>query len=361
MQEVAEAHWDALLPPGAPPFVRHAFLDALERTGCVGQDTGWTPAHLLFEDDGKLIAACPAYRKAQGDGEFALDDIWAALARTMGVCYYPKLVIAVPFTPATGPRLIGDRARALPALRRLLERWLRAGKVSGAHVLYCSETEMDELALERLEPRYGVQFQWHNQGYGSFDDWLATFDAKHRHQIRRERRDVARQGIAVETLRGADVTEGVLDTVYGFYAAGLDKHDEGPPRLSRLFLSEIARRMPGTIEVVLAREQRRLVGGALNFASKDVLYGRYWGCTEEHRFLHFEVCYYHSVEQCIARGIRRFEPGAGGDFKRVRGFRPTRTFSAHRLADPRLEAAVRRYIAEERELVIKYVPVTADT
>jgi uncharacterized protein len=359
MGEVPEVAWDALVSPEDPPFLRHAFLDALETTGCVGDDTGWTPAHLLFEEAGLLVAAAPAYVKADSEGEFVFDWSWAELAHRMRIRYYPKLVVAVPFTPATGARILArsgeERLRALPALTRAIERLVGESGLSSVHVLFPTESEARALEEHGLVPRHGVQFHWHNEGYGSFDDWLGTFDAKKRHQIRRERREVERQGIRVETLRGSEITEEALDTIYGMYLAGVDKHVWGRRYLNRSFFGEIARRLPGAIEIVLAREGDRAIAGALNFASKNVLYGRYWGCEEERPFLHFEVCFYHSVEQCIRRGISRFEPGAGGDHKRARGFRPTITYSAHRLGDARLDAVIRRYLVEEREHVAQYV------
>jgi uncharacterized protein len=359
MGEVSEAAWDRLVPPDAPPFVRHAFLDALEKAGCVGQDTCWTPAHLLFEDAGRLVAAAPLYVKTNSEGEFVFDWSWADLAARMRVPYYPKLVVAVPFTPATGVRLLAptdeERARAVPAFARAVGQLIGQGALSSAHILFPTEGEMRALELHGFAARHGVQFQWHNEGYGSFDDWLGTFSAKKRHQIRRERREVARQGIRVETLRGRDVTEEALDTIYRLYLAGVDKHVWGRRYLNRSFFGEAARRMPDAIEIVLARDGNRAIAGALNFASRTVLFGRYWGCEEERPFLHFEVCYYHAVEQCILRGLSRFEPGAGGDHKRARGFRPTTTYSAHRLANARLDAVIRRYLVEEKEHVARYV------
>ena len=350
--------WDALLPPDAPPFVRHAFLEALERTGCVGPEQGWLPAHLRFVEDGQLVAAAPAYIKVHSDGEFVFDSGWADLARRMRLRYYPKLVVAVPFTPATGVRLLapdeGTHARMLPRFAAALQDLIASPTLSSAHVLFPTEQEASALEDLGFASRYGVQYQWHNEGFDSFESWLTALPSKRRTQIRHERREVERQGVRVETLRGATITEEVIGAMYRFYASTVDKHVWGHRYLSEQFFFEVAERLPDVLEIVLASVGNVPVAGALNFASNGVLYGRYWGSDADRPYLHFEVCYYHSIADAIARKLRRFEPGAGGEHKRVRGFRPTVTHSVHLLAHTRLNEIVRRHVAEEREQIRRY-------
>lgn len=355
IRRVPEAGWDALDGAAEAPFLRWAFLEALERTGCVGERAGWLPHHLTFWRDGALVGAAPAYVKDNSEGEFVFDYAWASASHQIGAPYYPKLVVAVPFTPATARRLLvrdpEDRPALLPALAEALRKLVELGGLSSAHVLFPTEDEAAALAGARMAPRLGIQFQFHNEGYAGFDDFLARFNAKRRHQIKRERRELGKQGISIETLRGADLTPEVMDAMFDFYRSTVRKFSWGRQYLNRAFFEEIAAKLPYGVEVVLAREGGRPIAGALNLAGSTALFGRYWGATEERPFLHFNVCYYHAVDDVIRRGLARFEPGAGGEHKLVRGFQPTVTHSAHHLAHPRLDAAVRDYLARERAAV----------
>jgi predicted N-acyltransferase len=292
--------------------------------------------------------------KDNSEGEFVFDYAWASASRQIGAPYYPKLVVAVPFTPATARRLLvrdpADRPALLPVLAEVLRKLVDLGELSSAHVLFPTEEEATALSGAQMAHRLGIQFQFHNDGYASFDDFLARFNAKRRHQIKRERREIEKQGIAIETLRGADLTPEVVDAMFDFYQSTVRKFSWGRQYLNRAFFEEIAARLPG-VEVVLAREGGRPIAGALNFAGRSALFGRYWGAAEERPFLHFNVCYYHAVDDVIRRGLARFEPGAGGEHKLVRGFQPTVTHSAHHLTHPRLDAAVRDYLARERAAV----------
>jgi uncharacterized protein len=353
IRSIPEAAWDALDGVSDAPFLSWAFLDALERTGCVGVEPGWLPHHLTFWEGERLVGAAPVYLKDNSEGEFVFDHAWAGAAARAGIAYYPKLVVAVPFTPATGARLLAadpaEKPRLLPVLAEALRRLTDALELSSAHVLFPTEAEATALAKAGLAHRYGIQFHWHNAGYGSFDDFLARFSSKRRNQIKRERREMAKQGITLSTIRDAIPPE-VVDVMYTFYTTTVEKFSWGRHYLNRAFFEEICARLQGRVEIVLASEGKRVIAGAFNLAGKSTLFGRYWGAIEERPFLHFNVCFYHSIEECITRGLTRFEPGAGGRHKLVRGFEPTITHSAHIFTHPGLDRAVREYLASEREV-----------
>ncbi|AGP32556.1 hypothetical protein BE04_42825 [Sorangium cellulosum] len=364
IREIPESEWNALHGASEAPFLSWAWFDALERTGCVGEEAGWLPHHITLRVEGVLLAAAPAYLKDNSEGEFVFDHGWASASHQLGAPYYPKLVVAVPFTPATSPRLLVRRPEDRPALLAVFAETLRElvarSRISGAHVLFPTEDEAAALSGAAMAHRCGIQFQFENEGYGSLDDFLARFNAKRRHQIRREMREVTQQGLSIETLRGADITPEIVDVMFGYYVSTVEKFAWGRQYLNRAFFEEITARLrssgeraggEGGVEVVLARDGKRPIAGAFNLAGPTTLYGRYWGASEERPFLHFNVCYYHPVEDCIARGLRRFEPGAGGSHKLVRGFAPRITHSAHHLAHPRLDAAVRDFLVRERAVV----------
>ncbi|WP_437564968.1 GNAT family N-acetyltransferase [Sorangium sp. So ce542] len=364
IREIPESEWDALHGASEAPFLSWAWFDALERTGCVGEEAGWLPHHITLRAEGVLLAAAPAYLKDNSEGEFVFDHGWASASHQLGAPYYPKLVVAVPFTPATTPRLLVRRPEDRPALLAVFAETLRElvarSRISGAHVLFPTGDEAAVLSEAAMAHRCGIQFQFENEGYGSLDDFLARFNAKRRHQIRREMREVEKQGLSIETLRGADITPEIVDVMFGYYVSTVEKFAWGRQYLNRAFFEEITARLrssgeraggKGGVEVVLARDGKRPIAGAFNLAGPTTLYGRYWGASEERPFLHFNVCYYHPVEDCIARGLRRFEPGAGGSHKLVRGFAPRITHSAHHLAHPRLDAAVRDFLVRERAVV----------
>jgi uncharacterized protein len=354
ISDIPQATWDALDGAAYAPFLSHAWLDALESTGCVGPDAGWIPHHLSFWEGDHIIAAAPAYLKENSEGEFVFDWGWAGAAERAGIRYYPKLVVAVPFTPATGSRLLVADASRRPELLRVLATALRklvkAEKISGAHVLFPTEAEATELVRAGLAHRTGLQFQWKNHGYATFDDYLARFSSKRRNQLKRERNEMGKLGIDIKTSRGT-IPPADIDAMYTFYLKTVDKFTWGRQYLNRAFFEEVCSRLPGRIEIVLAREAGRPIAGAFNLLGTTSLFGRYWGATEERPFLHFNVCFYHSIEECISRGLERFEPGAGGEHKLVRGFEPTITHSAHHLAHPGLDRAVREFLDREREAV----------
>jgi predicted N-acyltransferase len=353
--QVGEAALLSLSDAATSPFMSYAWLDALERTGCAVEQRGWAPLHFTIHRDGELVAFAPAYLKGNSEGEFVFDHSFARFAEgTLHLDYYPKLVVAVPFTPATGSRLLvraGERTPELYAafaagLRKVCEEL----GLSSAHVLFPKQAEADALVAAGLACRTGVQFQWHNPGYGSFDDFLARFNAKRRHQIRRERREALAQGVDVEVLTGSDLTPALADFVFDFYRVTVDKHFWGRRYLNRAFFEEVLVRLRDRIHLVVGRDSasKRPIAGAFNLLGAEALYGRYWGSLEDRNFLHFEVCFYRGIEDAIARKLLRFEPGAGGEHKLARGFEATPTFSAHHLADPRFDHAVRDFLRREQ-------------
>jgi predicted N-acyltransferase len=362
MRDIGEAQWQALWGHDAEPHLNWAFLDALERSGCVAPEAGWTPLHLgLYGDDDQLVAAAPAYLKTNSEGEFVFDQGWADFAeRRLHLDYYPKLLVAVPFTPATGRRILVRPGSDGPELRAALLEGLTqlcsSMSLSSAHVLFPTTEESNSYGAAQLLHRHGVQYHWYNPGYASFADFLGRFSAKRRHQIRRERRAIQEQGVQIEVLSGREVTPALLDHVYDFYCSTVQRHFYGRQYLNRAFFEEICARMPNQILLVLARAAggAQPIAGAFNLVGGGVLYGRYWGAREEREFLHFEVCYYRGAEESIARGLRRFEPGAGGEHKLARGFEPTVTHSFHWIHDARLGRAVDAFLEHERRAIATY-------
>ena len=358
-----EQHWPSLVTHDTPPFLSYVWLRALETTGCVGAERGWLPLFLSLWRGPDLLAAAPAYVKGHSMGEFVFDQSWADFAeRRLGVPYYPKLVVAVPFTPATGPRLLvapnvtrlGVSEREVEAafaegLARIVEHF----ELSGAHVLFVPEANAATMSEFGFDQRYGVQFHWRNAGYASFDDFLERFPSKKRTQLRRERKEIEQQGLELVALTGGDITSELCDHVFTFYKNTVERFYWGRQYLNREFFEEVVSKMPERLHLVLARRKgtREPVAGAFNLLGKQTLYGRYWGATEEHRFLHFNVCFYAGIAECITRGLAVFEPGAGGEHKLARGFEPALTRSLHRLRHPQLANAVAEYLVRERHAI----------
>jgi predicted N-acyltransferase len=361
IRELGESDYRSLVGPDTPPFLRFEWLDALERTGCVSAESGWLPLHLSLRQGNELVAVAPAYVKGNSEGEFVFDHAWARFSEVeLGLPYYPKLIVAVPFTPATGPRLLVragvPRELVTRAFVAGLDAICRQARLSGAHVLFPSEAEASAYTASGLLERHGVQFHWRNAGYETFDDFLGCFNAKRRHQIKRERRELGERGIVLDVLTGTDLEPALADFVFDFYVATVDKFAWGRRYLNRAFFEEVLSTMPDALHVVVARDASgRRLGGAFNLLGATRLYGRYWGATAEVPFLHFNVCFYKGVEEAIARKLEAFEPGAGGEHKVARGFEPTVTHSAHHLIDPRLRAAVADHLRRERQAVDAHV------
>lgn len=372
---VEAAEWDALLQPGDRPLLSWAYLQGLEQTGCVGEDSGWRPAHiLLYRDPGDLIAAAPAYLKSHSDGEWVYDLDWAAFARQHGMDYYPKLVLAVPFNPVGGRRLL-----VRPDLPEAERRELEVALLQGARAL-CQHAELSSVHLHFPPPaqraaaqaagfawREQEQYHFLNEGYRSFDDFLGRLRAHRRHSIRRERRALVEAGVTVRThagLRGPARPDGFaveeLDAVFDMYVGTSQRYTGERPFLNRAFFHLCAQRLGERLELVLARARDgRLLGGAWNLRGERRIYGRYWGRSrgeaeaEPVPFLHFEVCFYHSIERCIALGLEAFEPGHGGEQKLLRGFWPVLTYSAHYLREPRLRRPIETFLDLEAPCVVQ--------
>ena len=366
LRELGEAAYRSLTDADTPPFLRFEWLDALERTGCVAPERGWLPMHLGLHADGELVAAAPAYVKGNSEGEFVFDHAWARFAQTtLGVRYYPKLIVAVPFTPATGPRLLTRKGAPRDALLRAFAAGLGElcgrARLSSAHVLFPPGEDAETLAELGLLHRHGVQYHWQNAGYADFDAFLSRFDSKRRAQIKRERRELAERGVTLEVLTGDALGVADADFVFEFYGVTVDKFPWGRRYLCREFFEEVLATMPDALHVVVAKEQSsgRRLGGAFNLLGRHALYGRYWGGLVEVPFLHFNVCFYKGIEEAIARGLQLFEPGAGGEHKLSRGFEPTITHSAHHLADERLSLAIEDFLRRERAAVRSEVAAAA--
>jgi hypothetical protein len=351
VREIAAAEWNALVA-GESPFLEWEWLASLEDSGCVGGRSGWTPRPLVVRDGGRLVAAVPLYVKTHSEGEFVFDWGWADAAERAGIPYYPKLLVGVPFTPVTGARfLVAPGERRSDWLARLgaaLVEVCRESDLSGVHVNFCREDEVEALRPLGFELRVGVQYHWKNAGYGCVDDWLARFRSKRRNQIKRERREVVEAGVRVETLAGDEIPDELFEPMFRFYLSTVRQRVWGRQYLNRKLFSLVAERFRKRLCFIVAFAGDEPIAGTFNVSKGDALYGRYWGATRDVRNLHFEVCYYAAVEHCIAQRLARFEPGAGGDYKQSRGFDGEPTYSLHWLAEPRLRAAVARFLEEER-------------
>src|SRR3974390_433988 len=337
------------------PFVSHAFLLALERARTVGGRTGWQPRHVLAETaDGEIVGAAPCYLKGHSKGEYVFDHGWADAFERAGGDYYPKLQVAVPFTPVTGPRLLAKSGPLAMDVRGALADALaevaRASELSSAHVTFLTRPEWEALGARGYLQRTDQQFHWENAGYGSFDDFLSALNSRHRKTIRRERKEALTPGISVDWLTGSDLTEAVWDAFFAFYM-DTGSRKWGRPYLNREFFSLVGAAMADRILLVMARRNSRYVAGAINFIGGGTLYGRNWGAVEHHPFLHFEVCYYQAIEYAIANKLQRVEAGAQGEHKLARGYLPHTTYSAHYIAHPGLRRAIAEYLSRERSYV----------
>jgi predicted N-acyltransferase len=379
LSEVAAAAWDACANPAAcaqgngaahlapanfqdselaeqyNPFISHEFLSSLESSQSVGGRSGWQPLHLLAEDaKGTLVGAVPCYVKSHSRGEYVFDHGWAEAYERAGGSYYPKLQVSVPFTPATGRRLLvrpGPQADAVRgALADSLIDICRRSDASSAHVTFPTQAEWDLLGSRGFLKRTHQQFHWENAGYDSFDAFLAALASRKRKTIRREREDALSAGVSVHWLTGSDLTESVWDAFFEFYME-TGSRKWGRPYLTRAFYSMVGEKMRDRILLVMAKRNSRWIAGAINFIGSHTLFGRHWGAAEHHPFLHFELCYYQAIQYAIEHRLARVEAGAQGEHKISRGYLPTTTYSAHYIVDPGLRRAIEDFLKHERAYV----------
>jgi uncharacterized protein len=363
--EVDAAAWDAL-DHGCSPFLRHGFLSALEETGSIGREAGWEPRYILAERAGALVGAAPAFVKGHSFGEFIFDWEWAHASHRAGIDYYPKLVVAAPLTPATGPRLLrspglgGPDGRAVAqALVAGARRVAEEEECSSLHVLFCTEEERDLLADLGLAPRASYQYHWHNRGYRDFDDFLARMSSRRRKQVRKERSRARAAVDAVELVPGRDLTRTDLRDLERFYRINVRAHG-GSAYLEPGFFAALVERMPDTVLMARAVRGKRAIAGALFLETGGALYGRYWGATEDVPLLHFEVTCWLGIERCIERGMPLYEAGAQGQHKLLRGFEPSPTHSAHHMFHPGLDRAVRAFLRDEAHAVAQQMARLAE-
>jgi predicted N-acyltransferase len=370
VSDIQAADWDAcasplVLPavtadscanskPAYNPFVSHAFFSALEASGSAIARTGWAPRHLIAKVGGTVAGIVPCYLKSHSQGEYVFDRGWADAYERAGGRYYPKLQASVPFTPATGPRLLirggVDQDQIGTALASGLVALCGVSKASSAHVTFAREAEWKFLAKHGFLQRTDQQFHWHNHGFANFDEFLATLNSRHRKAIKRERREAVAAGVTIHCLTGSDITEDAWDAFFAFYME-TGSRKWGRPYLTRSFFSRVGDTMADDVLLVMARRNNRWIAGAINFIGSDTVFGRNWGAIEHHPFLHFEVCYYQAIDFAIKRGLKTVEAGAQGEHKIARGYLPQTTYSAHYIADPDLRRAISDYLKRERAYV----------
>jgi predicted N-acyltransferase len=358
LSEVDATAWDACANPAGGaynPFVSHAFLQALEESGSATQRMGWMPHHLLLDNGmGGIAGACPMYLKSHSQGEYVFDHGWADAYERAGGTYYPKLQCSVPFTPATGPRLlVPPGANSDRAQNALIDGAIEAARqlgVSSLHITFTPQDQWERCAAHGLLLRTDQQFHWYNLEYRNFDDFLAALSSRKRKMIRKERERAIEHGIEIEQVTGSALKEEHWDAFFEFYM-DTGSRKWGRPYLTRKFFRLIGERMPDDILLVMASRDGHYIAGALNFIGSDALYGRNWGAIEQHPFLHFECCYYQAIDFAIARGLARVEAGAQGEHKLARGYLPAKTYSAHWIADPAFRRAVSDYLVRERAVI----------
>ncbi len=347
------ARWDACAG-AANPFVSHAFLLALEESGCVGGRTGWLPRHVVAQDAaGEVLACAPLYLKSHSQGEYVFDHGWAEAWERAGGRYYPKLLCASPFSPVPGPRLLlrdPADARLRAALARGLVGLADQAGVSSLHATFCTPADAEAFRAAGMLLRTGFQFHWENRGYAGFEGFLAALSHSKRKAIRKERREVAASGVELATLCGDELQPSHWDAFFDFYMSTADRK-WGRPYLNRAFFERLHEAMRGRVALVMARHDGDWVAGALNLVGADTLYGRNWGATSAFKHLHFEACYYQAIEFAIARGLARVEAGAQGEHKLQRGYLPARTFSAHWIRDEGFRAAVDDFLGRETRAI----------
>ena len=362
ISSIGASAWRSLAGEDCLPFLRYEWLSALEDTGCIDPARGWLAMHLAAYRAGELVAVAPAYVKGNSEGEFVFDHSFARYAQgNLRIDYYPKLIVAVPFTPATGPRVLikagADSAAILRGFAAALPQIAERIGASGCHVLFPDQAQAESFEAAGYLPRHGVQYHWQNAGYRTLDDFLARFSSKRRNQIRREMREMRDRQIDLSVLTGSRLRPERADFIFDFYRSTVEKFYYGKQYLNRAFFEQVCQTMPEQLHLVMATDagSKKPIAGAFNLLGKRALYGRYWGAFEERPFMHFNVCFYRGIQECIERGLSLFEPGAGGEHKLARGFEPTLTFSAHSFQDRRLTAAVAEFLGRERSAIAQHL------
>jgi predicted N-acyltransferase len=351
--DIAPADWDACAGPDNP-FVSYGFLSAIEDSGSATRRTGWLPQHAVLRDGGgAIVAAAPMYAKSHSYGEYVFDHAWARAFEQAGGRYYPKLQVAVPFSPVPGPRLLVRPGVGVPpgALAQALAQAVRELDVSSAHVTFCAQADWETLGEAGWLQRIGVQYHWSNAGFSAFDDFLGALSSRKRKSIRRERRDANNCGLEFLALRGPEIGKKEWRAFYEFYTSTVDRK-WGSAYLTEKFFPLLGERLGDRVVLMLARKDGVPVAGALNLAGADALYGRNWGCTGDFPFLHFELCYYRAIDFAIAHGLKRVEAGAQGEHKIQRGYLPVPTFSAHWIGHRGLRAAISDFLDRERPAML---------
>jgi predicted N-acyltransferase len=362
IREIGEVARRSLAGEDCLPFLRYEWLAALEDTGCIEPSRGWLAMHVAAYVGEDLVGVAPCYVKGNSEGEFVFDHAWARYAEgSLRREYYPKLIVAVPFTPATGPRILikpgADAARITQGFAQALPQIAERISASGVHVLFPDRAQAEAFEAAGYLPRHGVQFHWQNAGYQKFEDFLARFSSKRRNQIKREMREMRDQNIDIDVLTGDRLKPERVDFIFDFYRSTVETFYYGRQYLNRAFFEQVCSTMPEHLHVVVASDggSKKPIAGAFNLLGKRALYGRYWGALEERPFLHFNVCFYRGIEECVARGLELFEPGAGGEHKLARGFEPSLTFSAHSFQDRRMSAAIGEFLGRERQAVEQHI------
>lgn len=343
--------WNALVADESP-FLEWDWLASLEDAGTLTGTTGWLSQPLVVRENGRILAACPLYVKGHSQGEFVFDWGWADAAEQAGIRYYPKLLVGVPFTPVTGARFLVAPGEERKKWVRILSAALReicvGQDMSSVHVNFCLPEELETLQDSGFLARVGIQYHWKNEGYENFGDYLSRFRSKRRNQIKREQRQLAEAGVSLQALAGDEIPDDLFSPMYDFYLSTIENRSWGRQYLNYELFEAVRNRFRNRLVFIVAFQNGEPIAGTFNVAKGDALYGRYWGTLRYVRHLHFNVCYYAAVDYCIRNGLSRFEPGAGGEYKQLRGFDAQPTYSAHFLADARLSRAVGDFLERER-------------
>lgn len=361
ISEVDKNQWDDLVPENEYPFLKYEFLKLLELTGSTGVSSGWVPMHLTVEHEDNLIAGMPLYLKNNSQGEFVFDHSWADAFYHHGINYYPKLVSSIPYTPATGPRIIlkdnYNIKDVLPIIIEGIKNISESNNISSWHVLFPNIDEIAPYQEGGLSIRKNAQFIWFNEEYESFDNYLESFRARHRKNVKKEREKLSSQNLTVSHFSGSDLNEDLMNTFYYFYLSTNLKRSGHEGYLSKEFFLKAPSSIADNIVLMMASEKnsKNIVGGSLFFKDKENLYGRYWGCRQEFDCLHFECCYYQGIDFCIKNKLKRFDPGVQGEHKIKRGFKPVETYSAHWIADERFKTAIEDFVLREESQIKRYV------